>query len=114
MDQIADQNSLEIKLKSPRFIVIHKTKGVFLGVYMGNMIFAQDEEYPSIKACTFSCKTEAKEVASYGMLATSQYFIAQVDTKLRHIDLVDIIREGYGAYTHNMLDNLHSPSPSIH
>lgn len=99
-----------------RYMIVEKERGVFLGMYSVFALFAKDEKFGITKAFCFENKEDAvtyiKEVLNDGK--GMEFDVVDVDCKYKYIDVLEIIRQGYGKYTHRMLENVDSPSKSFH
>ena len=107
-------------MKKTRYIIVDKNKGVFLGTYTpadfgGDpedkqvyALFASNNHFRLTQACSFktaiSAETYIKDVFPKNKGFNLKAFA--VTTELEFPSVVDIIKSGYGAYTHDMVDGL--------
>lgn len=98
-----------------RYIIIEKDMGVFLGSYAVFAVFAKNEKFGLTKAVSFNTREEAQTfIETLLNKEDSEFDIVSINSKDRLVRVEDIIRAGYGQYTHGMLNNVPMQSDSIH
>lgn len=120
-----------------RYIVIHDTKGIFLGTYSIADIFDEGDIDPNIseedlyktfalfadenplnipRAISFNTREEATDFCneSFNKIQMDSMSIVQIESGSQYPDVTDIIKSGYGDYTFDMLDGLELTSQYIH
>lgn len=99
-----------------RYIVVEETRGVFLGAYNRFALFAKNDILGSTKAFSFDSRAEAEEYieGAFTQYKDAAYDVVAIDSKTKYVRVEDIIRQGYGRYTHYLMDNLPMLSESFH
>lgn len=98
-----------------RHLIIEKDLGVFLGYYKGFFLFAKDSILPITKAPSYDTIEEAEYyISQYLPKKDKKYGVITVDSKDRYINVIELIKQGYSNYTHNMIDHLPMLSESVH
>lgn len=102
-----------------RYLIVEKTKGVFLGAYSIFALFAKNDKFGIVKAYSFSTKQDAEEYIEDSLKASLaseglEFSVIEIDSKDEYVKVEDIIKQGYGEYTHMMMDNLPMISESVH
>lgn len=98
-----------------RYIIIEKSMGVFLGSYTVFAIFAKNEKFGITKAVSFNTRKEAQAfIEAFLNKENTEFDVVEIDSKDHLVRVEDIIRAGYGQYTYELLNNLSTPSESIH
>lgn len=98
-----------------KYLIVEKEKGVFLGAYRSIHLFAKDNIFPIIKAPSF----DTQQLAEFYIAQTFsgdglQYGVIEIDSKDKYVSLVEIIKQGYAEYTHDLIDNLPMISEKFH
>lgn len=98
-----------------RFIIVDEEKGVFLGAYNKFAVFAENDALGMTRAFSFDTKLKAQQYIdrSFGK-DDNVYKVIEVDAKTTYVKVEDIIRQGYGKYTHYLMDNIPMRSQAIH
>jgi hypothetical protein len=107
-------------MKKTRYIIVDKEKGVFLGTYTPSdfggdpsdkniyALFASNNHLGLTQACSFktaiSAETYIKDVFPKNQGFKLKAFAIQTEQEFPSV--VDIIKSGYGDYTHDMMDGL--------
>lgn len=98
-----------------RYLIVEETKGIFIGAYNKFAMFAENDSLGMTKAFSFASRLKAqKYIDSAFEKDDSVYSIIEVEGKNTYIKVEDIIRQGYGKYTHYLMDNIPMPSEAIH
>lgn len=97
-----------------RYIIIEKTKGIFLGNYLDVSLFSNNLVLPIVKAYSFSTIKDAQEVMDYLKEADSDYEIKEINYQGKYIPIDILIKSGYSAYTERMLRYLNPLTDTIH
>jgi hypothetical protein len=98
-----------------RYLIVEKNRGLFLGAYRNNFLFARHCVFPILRAPSFSTEEDAEYyIENYLKMNERDYGIIQVETKDKYVSIIDIIKAGYEEYTHNLIDFLPMDSEAIH
>lgn len=119
-----------------KYIIIDPTQGVFLGTarnYDEDMeeedfnekgpmrilaLFSNHNVFDITKAVSFATKTEAQDyLRAYIRKGSPNAFVAPIETASNFeefVDVVDIIKSGYGEYAKEMIDAMPMQSNQIH
>ena len=98
-----------------RFIIVEEEKGVFLGAYNKFAVFAENDALGMTKAFSFDTKLQAQRYIDKAFEKDDNaYKIIEIDAKVIYVKVEDIIRQGYGKYTHYLMDNIPMKSQAIH
>jgi len=100
-----------------RFCIICKERGVFLGTYDNYGFFSKLYDFGLYKAPTFKDSIEAKLYADKFLKQDEEDFefiIGELKTQEKYVSCVNLIKEGYGEHTGQMMDNLPEYSNAIH
>lgn len=100
-----------------RYIIVDEEQGVFLGAHQKYMIFAKNDIYGMTKAYSFDTLEEAQEYVAKILKLSKNKFnskVIEIDVKARYVKIEDLIRRGYGKYTHNLMDNIPMLSTAVH
>lgn len=98
-----------------RYLIIEKEKGLFLGAFRGKYLFAKNNIFPITKAPSFETLKEAEfYISSHLNTDEKEYGVIEVNAKDRYISIVEIIKQGYSEYTHEMIDFIPMLSEEIH
>lgn len=98
-----------------RFIIVEEEKGVFLGAYNKFAVFAENDALGMTKAFSFDTRLQAQRYIDKAFEKDDNaYKIIEIDAKVIYVKVEDIIRQGYGKYTHYLMDNIPMKSQAIH
>lgn len=110
-----------------RYIIIDPVEGVFLGTNGTPMpsqmvkvvpLFSKENMFEITKAASFPTKHEANTyLEKYLRSGWPKSFIAPVeskDSKSDFVDVIDIIKAGYGKYAEGMVEAMPMDNRSIH
>jgi hypothetical protein len=116
-----------------RYLIISETGGFFLGAQasyvfeslFGNAdtssknktyaIFAKENPFGISSAASFSSKEDAEYyMNNYLSKIHEDLKIVSVETDRKHISATELIKSGFGDYTHDMMDNLPMISDEVH
>lgn len=102
---------------SKRFCIICKKRGVFLGTYENYGFFSKLYDFGLYNAPTFKDSLEAKIYAEKFLKQDDEKFefiFGELNTNAKHVSCIDLIKQGYGEHTGQMMDNLPEYSNTIH
>lgn len=100
-----------------RYIILDNKEGVFLGTHIDHtrdidmhddsvyVLWSKDNVFGVTKAYTFTHQEDAKMFADT-TLRRYRTKVSPIDTTAKYVDIVDLIKQGYGNYTYDMVDNL--------
>ena len=98
-----------------RFIIVEEEKGVFLGAYNKFAVFAENDALGMTKAFSFDTRLQAQRYIDKAFEKDDNaYKIIEIDAKVIYVKVEDIIRQGYGKYTHYLMDNIPMKSQAVH
>ena len=98
-----------------RYLIVEKEKGLFLGSFRNAALFAKGNIFGIIKAPSFDTEADAEHyIANYLLKDERQYGVIAVDSKDKYVSIIDIIKQGFGAYTHELIDFLPMISEATH
>lgn len=98
-----------------KYIVISQEKGVFLGAVSGYALFSKTNPMGMYNAYGFDTLDTAQNFVSTNLPTIANTAIyPQIPTSTDYVSCVDIIKHGYGKYTHDMMNYLDMPSESVH
>lgn len=97
-----------------RYIIIEKTKGIFLGNYIDVSLFSNDLVLPVVKAYSFPTIEDAQDVMKFLESPDSDYSVKEINYDGKYIPIDILIKSGYSAYTERMLRYLSPPTNTIH
>lgn len=98
-----------------KVIAISPEKGIFLGSVSGYAVFSKTDPIGLSSAIGFESVEIAQEFFTGALpnMANTMLFPV-LETPTDHVSCVDIIKQGYEAYTYNMMDYLYMPSEAKH
>jgi hypothetical protein len=98
-----------------KVVAISPEKGIFLGSVSGYAIFSKSDPIGLSSAIGFDSVETAQEFFGKALpnVANTMIF-PEFETSAEHVSCVDIIKQGYEAYTHNMMDYMYMPSEAKH
>lgn len=98
-----------------KYAIIEEDLGFFLGAHQKYGIFAGNDSFGIPKAYAFTSEEEAEEyIKEFLGPHRGEWKIVGIETKDKYIHVVDLIKEGYSKYTHNMIEGLPMISTQIH
>ncbi len=98
-----------------RYIIIEETLGVFIGSYKQIALFAKNDIFGFTKVFSFEKREDAEEYMDlFNKEETFEYKIAEVDAQTKYVKVEDLIKQGFGKYTHYMMDNIPMTSELTH
>lgn len=98
-----------------RYLIVEKDKGVFLGSVRSSFLFAKYNIFPVVKAPSFDSEASAEYyIENYLPKEDRQYGVIQIDVTDKYVSIVDIIKQGYAEYTHELIDFMPMQSEAIH
>jgi hypothetical protein len=98
-----------------RYIVVEKSLGVFVGAFDRYAIYAKNDIFGLDRVASFPTRVEAEEcVRDYLNKDGKEFDVVEIETPNTWVMIADIIRSGYGRYTHRMMDNIPMISVQVH
>ena len=97
-----------------RYIIVEKTKGIFLGNYIDVSLFSNDLVLPVVKAYSFPSIEDAQDVMKFLEGTDSDYSVKEINYDGKYIPIDILIKSGYSDYTERMLRYLSPPTNTIH
>ncbi len=98
-----------------KYLIVEKDRGLFLGAYRNNFLFARNNIFPIVKAPSFDTEQDAEYyIENYLKTDGRTYGVIQVESKDKYVSVIDVIKAGYKEYTHNLIDFLPMDSEAIH
>jgi hypothetical protein len=98
-----------------RYIIIEKELGVFVGQFDIYAVYAKNEMFGLDRVISFESRKIATEIVEEFLNREGKEFSIQaIDTKGKYVKVIDIIKAGFGKYTHHMMDNIMMTSDSLH
>lgn len=99
-----------------RYVILHDHEGVFLGTHIDHsrdidrdddvvyVLWAQENIFSVCKAYSFERKEDAALFADTTLRRWKGTKIVGINTLDKYVDVVDLVKDGYGNYTHDMID----------
>lgn len=98
-----------------RYIIVEETLGVFIGSYKQIALFAKNDVFGFTKVFSFEKREDAEEYMDlFSKDESYEYKIAEVSSKTKYIKVEDLIKQGFGKYTHYMMDSIPMSSELTH
>lgn len=98
-----------------KYTIVEEELGFFLGAFQKFGIFAKNDVLGLSKAIAFDTEKEANEyINDYLGRERGEWKIIPVETEYEYVDAAYLIKNGYGKYTHKMMDSLPMTSTLIH
>lgn len=115
-----------------KYIIIDPNEGIFLGTAKNDelsnirgvppgvkilALFSSHNIFDITKAASFNSRAEAEDyLYTYIYKNCPKAFIAEVDAPGNHefVDVVDIVKSGYGEYARDMVDAIPMHNNNIH
>jgi hypothetical protein len=98
-----------------RYAIIEENLGFFLGAFQKFGVFAKTDLFGLHKAYSFKTEEKANEfVNEYLGKDRGDWSVVSIDTNEKYIDVVHLLKSGYGRYTHNMVDSLPMTNREVH
>ena len=98
-----------------RYLIVEDKKGLFLGAYNKFAMFAENDSLGMTRAFSFDSRLKAQRyIDSAFEKDGSAYRVIEVDGNSTYVKVEDVIRQGYGKYTHYLMDNIPMKSEAIH
>ena len=98
-----------------RYLIVEKEKGLFLGSFRTLYLFAKGNIFGIVKAPSFGTEVDAEYyIANYLPKEDAKYGVISVESKDKYVSIIDIIKAGYGEYTHDLIEFLPMQSEAIH
>lgn len=98
-----------------RYAIIEEELGFFLGAYEKFGVFAKTDIFGLDKAYGFESREDADEfIDEYLGRDRGDWFVVEINTDNKYIDVIELLKSGYGEYTHSMADNLPMTNFEIH
>lgn len=98
-----------------RYTIAEEDLGFFLGVFKKYGVFAKNDVFGLSKVFSFETRQDAEEfIDEYMDESKKNFFIIEIETDEKYIDVTDLLRRGYSKYTHGMMDSIEMISTEIH
>lgn len=98
-----------------RYLIVEKDRGIFLGSFKNISLFAKGNIFGITKAPSFETEDDAEYyIAHYLPKEERHYGVIEIKSGEKYIGIIDIIKQGYGEYTHNLIEFLPMQSEAIH
>jgi len=106
-----------------RYIIIDKNQGVFLGTHLDTsedpdgvvyVLWSKDNFFSCSKAYSFDNVTDARLFADTTLRRWPMTSVAKIDTNEKYVDVIDLLKAGFGPYTHDMINCIPMANESIH
>ena len=106
-----------------RYVIVDRKEGVFLGTHIDDtvdpegivfVLWSKDNVFSCSKAYSFDNKSEAEMFAETTLRRWPLAQVAAVKSDEKYVDVVDLLKAGYGKYTHDMVDHIPMASDTIH
>ena len=98
-----------------RYAIVEEDLGFFLGAFQKFGVFAKTDVFGLHKAFGFESEEEANRfINEYLGRDRGDWSVVSVKTNDKYIDVIDLLKNGYSKYTHNMADSIPMVSNSIH
>ena len=98
-----------------RYVIVHESQGIFIGIYETIPIFAKTDPIGFTYACSFKTEKDA-----YGFMETylpkllDKVSYVPVDTESKNPSITELLKLGLKDHTYLMMDYLYMPSVKIH
>lgn len=103
------------KVKIMRYAIIEEDLGFFLGSFQKFGVFAKTDVFGLYKAYSFDSEEEARDfIKEYLGKDRGEWSVIGINTNEKYIDVVSLLKSGYGKYTHQMMDGIPMTSVEIH
>lgn len=98
-----------------RYLIVEKTRGLFLGMFRNYFLFAKDNVFAIAKVPSFNTENDALQYISENLsIDGAEYGVISVESKHKYVSIVDVIKQGYSEYTHDLIHFLPMQSEAIH
>lgn len=109
-----------------RYVIVDRKEGVFLGTHIDYsrdvdeedgvvyVLWAKDNVFSCSKAYSFENKQEARMFADTTLRRWPKAQVRNVDSNEKYVDVVDLLKEGMGQYTFDMVDCIPMMNENIH
>lgn len=106
-----------------RYIIIDPEEGVFLGTKSDPFasgfkivaLFSKNNFFEITKAVSWETIHEAQKYQETFMRkGFPDSFIAEIDVDTTYVDVVDLVKAGYGEYAFEMIDAIPMPNTNVH
>lgn len=98
-----------------RYIILEERLGVFIGSYRKLALFAKNDVFGFTKVFSFENRKDAEEYLElFSKDEDYTYEVAEVETDGVYVKVEDLIKQGYGKYTHYMMDSIPMISEATH
>jgi len=103
-----------VLLFNMRYIIIEKTKGIFLGSHLLIPLYSNTADIPIVKAYSFETKQEATNYIEYLKKTSNNFSVQKIEYHEKYIPIDILIKAGYSKYTEKMLSYYPMTSTAIH
>jgi hypothetical protein len=97
-----------------RYIIIEKTKGIFLGSHHLVPLYSNAVNIPVIKVYSFESREEATYYIEYLKKSSKNFSVHEIEYHEKYIPIDILIKKGYSKYTEKMLSYYPMSSIAIH
>jgi hypothetical protein len=104
-----------------RYIIIDPEEGVFLGTVNSPAkqflvpLFSSENSLEITRACSWSSiKSATTYMNTHMMSLYKDAFVAEVQSSAQFVNVIDILKSGYGEYAHGMINALPMYNINIH
>ncbi len=98
-----------------RYTIAEEDLGFFLGAFKNHGVFAKNDVFGLSKAFSFETKRDAQEfIDEYMNGDEKNFFVIEIATNDKYIDVTELLKNGYAKYTHAMIDSIQMISTEIH
>lgn len=106
-----------------RYVITHNREGVFLGTHIDTsmdpdgvvfVLWSKDNVFSCSKAYSFENHREAQMFAETTLRRWPSAKVQKVESSEKYVDVVDLLKEGMGDYTFDMIDHIPMANEQIH
>lgn len=104
-----------------RYIILDPEEGVFLGTKSDperkgiGMLFSTHNLFEMRKAASWGDREEAEAyMYSYIKRWCPQAFVGRIESEDTYVDVIDIVKAGFGDFAADLIDTIPMPSDEIH
>lgn len=98
-----------------RYTIAEENLGFFLGAFKNHGVFAKNDIFGLSKAFSFDTKQDAEDfINEYMHPSKKNFFVIEIETNEKYIDVTELLKNGYAKYTHCMIDSIPMISTEIH
>lgn len=98
-----------------RYAIVEEDLGFFLGAFQKYGVFAKTDVFGLHKAFSFDTEEKANEfINEYLGRDRGDWLVVTIETNDKYIDIIDLLKSGYGKYTHQMIDAIPMINHQLH